>query len=146
MPRPGSRLDCPMSRWTASCGWRKAFQRTVSIVRRHDDTDLWREVKFRVFDVPAVDQPFEERASSTCVTASRNSGCLMRACCRNSAAWALSIPRRIGPTGLTRRRRAHAAAARLEYESGRSTTLLKVKRFHDAEARVIEHQPGGRSA
>jgi len=28
------------------------------------------------------------------------------------------------------------------YEAGRSSTLLKVKRFQDAEARVIGHQPG----
>lgn len=28
------------------------------------------------------------------------------------------------------------------YESGRSTTLLKVKTFHDAEARVVEHLAG----
>jgi DNA ligase 1 len=28
------------------------------------------------------------------------------------------------------------------YESGRSSTLLKVKSFHDAEARVIGHQGG----
>ena len=28
------------------------------------------------------------------------------------------------------------------YEAGRSSTLLKVKRFHDAEARVVEHLPG----
>ena len=28
------------------------------------------------------------------------------------------------------------------YEAGRSLTLLKVKTFHDAEARVIGHQPG----
>ena len=28
------------------------------------------------------------------------------------------------------------------YEAGRSATLLKVKRFHDAEARVREHLPG----
>jgi DNA ligase-1 len=28
------------------------------------------------------------------------------------------------------------------YESGRSATLLKVKNFHDAEARVLEHQGG----
>ena len=27
------------------------------------------------------------------------------------------------------------------YEAGRSATLLKVKRFHDAEARVIGHRP-----
>ena len=28
------------------------------------------------------------------------------------------------------------------YVAGRSSTLLKVKRFHDAEARVIGHEPG----
>ena len=28
------------------------------------------------------------------------------------------------------------------YEPGRSPTLLKVKRFHDDDARVIEHVPG----
>ena len=29
-----------------------------------------------------------------------------------------------------------------KYEAGRSSTLLKCKRFHDAEARVIGHEPG----
>ena len=34
-----------------------------------------------------------------------------------------------------------------QYEAGRSTTLLKVKTFHDAEGRVVEHLPGkGRHA
>jgi DNA ligase-1 len=28
------------------------------------------------------------------------------------------------------------------YEAGRSPTLLKVKTFHDAEGRVVEHVPG----
>jgi DNA ligase-1 len=28
------------------------------------------------------------------------------------------------------------------YEIGRSATLLKVKTFHDAEARVLKHEPG----
>src|SRR5688572_17349424 len=28
------------------------------------------------------------------------------------------------------------------YQEGRSFTLLKVKTFHDAEARVVEHLPG----
>ena len=32
--------------------------------------------------------------------------------------------------------------ARSRYESGRSTTLLKVKSFHDAEARVLKHLEG----
>ena len=34
---------------------RKAFQRTVGIVRRQDRTELWKEVTFVVFDAPALD-------------------------------------------------------------------------------------------
>ena len=40
---------------------RKKFQRTVSIVRRQDKSDLWKEVRFLVFDAPASGGPFEER-------------------------------------------------------------------------------------
>ena len=40
---------------------RKAFQRTVSIVRRHDQSDHWRRITFVVFDAPAADGPFESR-------------------------------------------------------------------------------------
>jgi DNA ligase-1 len=40
---------------------RKRFQRTVSIVRRQDKSEGWKEVAFVVFDAPALDAPFEER-------------------------------------------------------------------------------------
>ena len=40
---------------------RKKFQRTVSIVRRQDKSDLWNEVRFLVFDAPAASGGFEER-------------------------------------------------------------------------------------
>ena len=43
------------------CG-RKRFQRTVSIVRRQDENDDWREVSYVVFDAPALRQPFEDEA------------------------------------------------------------------------------------
>src|SRR5206468_10999995 len=33
---------------------RKKFQRTLSIVRRQDKTDLWREVRYVVFDAPKL--------------------------------------------------------------------------------------------
>src|SRR5208283_303367 len=39
---------------------RKQFQRTVSIVRRQDGGELWKEVRYLVFDAPANDCPFEE--------------------------------------------------------------------------------------
>ena len=43
---------------------RKAFQRTVSIVRRHDQSEHWRQIKYVLFDAPDVDGPFEERQKS----------------------------------------------------------------------------------
>src|SRR5229473_1862758 len=40
---------------------RKQFQRAVSIVRRQDQSDHWKQIKFLVFDAPALDAEFEER-------------------------------------------------------------------------------------
>jgi DNA ligase-1 len=40
---------------------RKKFQRTVSVVRRQDKSDHWKEVKFLVFDAPAHGGAFEAR-------------------------------------------------------------------------------------
>src|SRR5215468_3687583 len=42
-------------------GGRKKFQRTVSIARRQDRSDHWKELTYVVFDAPALDAPFEER-------------------------------------------------------------------------------------
>src|ERR1051326_843719 len=40
---------------------RKKFQRAVSIVRRQDKSDLWKEIRYLIFDAPAVDREFEQR-------------------------------------------------------------------------------------
>lgn len=40
---------------------RKKFQRAVSIVRRKDRSDLWKEITFLIFDAPGMDEPFEKR-------------------------------------------------------------------------------------
>jgi DNA ligase 1 len=40
---------------------RRQFQRAVSIVRRQDRSELWREISFVVFDAPTLEAPFEER-------------------------------------------------------------------------------------
>jgi DNA ligase-1 len=40
---------------------RKQFQRTVSIVRRQNGGELWRELRFVVFDAPQVGGVFEAR-------------------------------------------------------------------------------------
>src|SRR5579859_215455 len=121
---------------------RKKFQRTVSIVRRQDKNDLWKEVRFLVFDAPAQTSAFEERVAFVKdVLASGKSKfarphehqlCKDLDCLRTELARIESL----GGEGLMLRQPAS------KYVAGRSWTLLKVKNFHDAEAVVIAHQPG----
>jgi DNA ligase-1 len=121
---------------------RKAFQRTVSIVRRQDKTELWKEVKFLVFDAPAKAGPFEERMAylTTAVRAWRNSYASVHehTACRGTDHLRKELARveALGGEGLMLRQPGSA------YVAGRSATLLKVKSFLDAEAVVVGHEPG----
>jgi DNA ligase-1 len=123
---------------------RRAFPETVSVVRRADRGEAWRQLRFLVFDVPSRDEPFEDRVAwlhaelraphATPVTHARCEGVdHLRA--------ELARVEALGGEGLMLRRPGS------RYEVGRSTTLLKVKTFHDAEAVVVAHEPGkGRHA
>jgi DNA ligase-1 len=121
---------------------RKMFQRTVSIVRRQDKNDLWREVRYVVFDAPAHDGPFEQRLEF-----------FQEMLAQRKPAFAAAHPHEVCK-GLSH---LHAELARIEalggeglmlrqprskYQVGRSTTLLKVKSFLDAEGRVVGHKAG----
>jgi len=121
---------------------RKAFQRTVSIVRRQDKSDHWRQIKYLVFDMPGVTAPFEERYSQLrdCLAGNR---CIFAVVhdqfpCRGVDHLQEELARvnGLGGEGLMLRQPGSL------YEAGRSSTLLKVKTFHDAEAQVLEHLPG----
>jgi DNA ligase-1 len=121
---------------------RKAFQRTVGIVRRQDKTALWQEVAFVVFDAPALDAPFEDRLAFVRDHVERRRPPHLRAhehgLCTGVEHLRAELARveALGGEGLMMRQPGS------RYESGRSTTLLKIKSFRDAEARVLGHQPG----
>ena len=121
---------------------RQQFQRTVSIVRRHDGSDLWREIKFVVFDAPAVPEPFEQRLSylQQLFTQRRRQyvSLLDQHPCRGQSYLDQQLEQvlALGGEGLMLRQPGSL------YESGRSSTLLKVKRFLDDEAQVIDHLAG----
>lgn len=121
---------------------RKAFQRTVSIVRRQDKSDLWREIRFLVFDAPAISDPFERRIEflRECLQKHRPEFAQVHEHmqCRSLEHLRQELARveSLGGEGLMLRQPGS------RYEAGRSATLLKVKTFHDAEARVVEHLPG----
>lgn len=119
---------------------RKLFQRTVGTVRRQDRSEHWRDVRFLVFDAPDDASTFEDRIGRIpalletapyanahphvrCVDIKQLIDELDRVCA-------------LGGEGLMLRQPGS------RYEAGRSSSLLKVKRFLDGEARVIGHLPG----
>jgi DNA ligase-1 len=121
---------------------RKKFQRTVGIVRRQDKNDLWKEVRFRIFDAPEASDAFEKRMQT-----------ILHIIDKNRPAYALAHAQELC-TDLDHLRRELARVEALggeglmlrqpgsKYAAGRSSTLLKIKSFHDAEARVLGHDPG----
>ena len=120
---------------------RKSFQRTVSIVRRQDKSELWRELSYVVFDAPAIQAPFEQRQTELAQLLYNHPPSvrlLEQQRCRSVEHLREELQRveALGGEGLMLRQPGSL------YEAGRSGTLLKVKSFHDAEATVIDHLPG----
>jgi DNA ligase-1 len=121
---------------------RKSFQRTVSIVRRQDRSDHWKELSYMVFDAPQMAEPFEERIAYIDDFVRRRRPEFVKAhthqLCKNveHLREELSRVESLGGEGLMLRR------PQSRYEAGRSPTLLKVKTFYDAEARVIDYVDG----
>jgi DNA ligase-1 len=121
---------------------RKAFQRTMAIAKRQDKSEHWKELRYVVFDAPAHGGEFEARLEflhdflgrrrPPFVQALEHERCRDLDHLRNSL---LEIET-VGGEGLMLRQPGSL------YVAGRSTTLLKVKSFHDDEARVIGHEPG----
>lgn len=121
---------------------RKAFQRTVGIVRRQDRSDHWKEVSYVVFDAPAMDATFEDRLAFVSEQMARAGSPYLKAhehtVCTSLTQLREELVRieTLGGEGLMLRQPGS------RYEVGRSTTLLKVKSFRDGEARVLEHLKG----
>jgi DNA ligase-1 len=121
---------------------RKAFQKTVGIVRRQDKTDLWNQVRFLIFDAPEAGGGFEQRIRAVEQLVRTNQPAYARALEHIECADADHLRRELarvealGGEGLMFRQPGS------QYEAGRSSTLLKVKSFADAEARVVGHEPG----
>jgi DNA ligase-1 len=121
---------------------RKQFQKTVSIVRRQDQSDQWKEVSYLVFDAPAGRGSFEERMDTLrgllAGIPDRHVRMVEQNLCRGVAHLREELARivTLGGEGVMARQPGSV------YEAGRSATLLKVKQFQDAEAVVIGHEAG----
>lgn len=122
-------------------GGRKQFQRTVGVVKRQDQSPLWKELTYVVFDAPAHPGPFEgriEHARSLLGAGTPHARVHEHFPCEGLAHLKQELARveALGGEGLMARKPGSL------YEAGRSSSLLKIKSFKDAEARVVGHVPG----
>jgi len=121
---------------------RGAFQKTVSIVRRLDRSDHWKQIKYLVFDAPEMDAPFEDRIGHLDETIGSLGSAFVEALAHEVCEGMEHLERELarveglGGEGLMLRQPGS------KYAKGRSMTLLKVKTFHDAEATVVGHTKG----
>jgi len=133
---PATPLDGEL--WMA----RGAFQRTISVVRRHDGSDHWKQIRFLVFDAPEHDGDFEARVEW--LKRSFGGGVadyvqvVEHARCDGVAHLKTELARVEGLSGEGLMLRQPGS----RYVAGRSTTLLKVKSFFDAEAKVLGYKAG----
>jgi len=121
---------------------RDDFQKIVSIVRRQDKNDEWKNIKYMIFDAPKIKAPFKKRLAtlekelkkcdSNVVVLHKHEICksrehmleeLEKVCAKKGEGLMIRDPDAL-------------------YENRRSNTLLKVKKFDDGEAVVLGHKPG----
>jgi DNA ligase-1 len=121
---------------------RKKFQETMSVVKSRDGGERWKKLQYVVFDVPEMKVPFEgrQRALASIVRSARSPHLRLvnQAKVRDALhlRQALKAVVQKGGEGLMIREPGS------RYVRKRSSTLLKVKNFKDAEASVIAHIPG----
>ena len=117
------------------------FEETASVVRSETPDDRWKLIRYMVFDAPQATGGFEQRMEFLRATVSRENRfvtVVAQERCRGAAQLLAERDRivREGAEGLMLRQPGSP------YEPRRSSTLLKVKPYDDAEATVIGHEPG----
>ncbi|CUA73313.1 DNA ligase (ATP) [Rhizoctonia solani] len=121
-------------------GGRGKFQDTVSVVKTVNSPH-WKNITFQVFDVPSRgSEPFEERVAYLKKTLRDipQVHVVEQTMCksRDHLLETLRDVEREEGEGIMLRQPGS------EYEGKRSSSLLKVKTFHDGEAQVVGYEPG----
>jgi DNA ligase-1 len=127
---------------------RGAFERLSGTVRRRRPDDRgWRQIRYRLFDLPGDPRPFGERADALRELSHRLGLPQVDAIAQHSVAGRMALADQLaavvaqGGEGLM----LHRAAAR--WRPGRSVDLLKLKPVADDDALVVDHLAGqGRHA
>jgi len=123
-------------------GGRGSFEAAAGLVRRQEPHEGWLQLRFGVFDVPEAPGSFAQRIALARRWFEQHPSGYAFVIEQTEVADAAHLERELsrilalGGEGLMVRR------SDALYETGRSASILKVKRFEDAEAQVIAHLPG----
>ena len=120
---------------------RGKFQELMSITRRHTPNENdWKRVRFMVFDAPHIPTPFQGRldAAESSLIGCEWACVHLQERCKGTEDVMEELERILqkGGEGVMLRN------PRAQYKGGRTTDLLKVKKFQDAEAHITGFEPG----
>ncbi len=122
---------------------RNHFQQTVSIVRKKQPIDQeWRQISYQLFELPHAMGTFSQRVEAMQRLVKKLSIPHLKVIKQYHLKTNAELIKKLdevvaqGGEGLM----LHRADAL--YQSGRSEVLLKVKKYQDAEAKVIQHLAG----
>lgn len=121
---------------------RQSFEQTASIVLRDTPTEEWQKIRFMLFDLPAHSGPFSQRLEQLQQLVKLSKSEYLQLIPHFRVANETRLINKLddlvaqGAEGLMLH---HQDAV---YQDGRSRFLLKLKKYQDAEAKVIAHLPG----
>ncbi|EKF74516.1 DNA ligase [Alcanivorax hongdengensis A-11-3] len=122
---------------------RGTFEKVSAAVRRLQPDDReWREIRYRVFDLPASPAPFDQRVARLHALLDHSASPYVSMIAQRKVADRDALMRWLdrvvaaGGEGLMLHRGGSL------YQGGRSDDLLKLKTFEDAEAVVVGYRPG----
>ncbi|MGJ8691550.1 MAG: DNA ligase [Thalassotalea sp.] len=122
---------------------RNSFEQTLSCVsKKNDNNQCWQQLAFMVFDLPNNQADFSTRIKTMRQLLTTIDNPYLKVISQqqlhsiDELHQLLDNTVKLGGEGLM----IHKADA--YYTKGRTANILKVKKYHDAEAVVIEHLPG----
>jgi len=121
---------------------RNSFSEIVSIVKTKGNEKRWEKVRYYIFDVPIQNVPFEKRIDKATDWYNKHDSLYGKVLEQKICSGKLHLTNELkkiedaGGEGVMLRRPGSY------YSTGRSSDILKVKTFHDAEGIVVKHLMG----
>jgi DNA ligase-1 len=122
---------------------RGRFEEMSGIARRDVPLDAdWKQVRYMLFELPGAEGTFAQRVSRLDDIVAQANVPWVQAVAQFRLADHKALMKRLGEVVKAGGEGLMLHRADALYETGRSEVLLKVKQWHDAEAKVVAHLPG----